>query len=162
MHSSGYADAQNAGNFGSADGGMNTSFEKRRELDANRQNIQKYGNSQVAQQHNFRDRAITFEEAIAREKTNSGFREIYGDSERRQEPRGDAHWYDIGKPNNDDEKRRARGYGRTSSAQLHEKRAIALSYRQAQAERFSGGVKTYRGGPKKFSGGTGINRRMHR
>ena len=49
MHSSGYATAQNAGNFGSV---SSQSFRKRQHIDSNRQIVQAYHHARVAQQVN--------------------------------------------------------------------------------------------------------------
>ncbi len=60
-HSSGYANAQNAGNFGTTSA---ESFAERREIDANRNIVQSYREAQVAQRKNFMPKALTYEQEL--------------------------------------------------------------------------------------------------
>lgn len=66
-HSSGYADAQNAGNFGAASSAAQ-SFEGRLDIENNRKIVQSYRRAMVAQRVNTYDRAKTYEEQLAIEK----------------------------------------------------------------------------------------------
>lgn len=63
-HSSEYANAQNNNNFGAT---TSESFEQRREIDENRQIVQGYRQSMVAQQVNTTPRAKTYQEQMAEE-----------------------------------------------------------------------------------------------
>lgn len=63
-HSSEYANAQNNNNFGAT---TSESFEQRREIDENRQIVQGYKQSMVAQQVNTTPRAKTYQEQMAEE-----------------------------------------------------------------------------------------------
>lgn len=156
-HSSGYAQAQNAGNFGAA-GGSNSSFEQRQAINDNRQNIQAYGRSQVAKQHNFTERALTYDEMLAIEKANAAAKQEDNNGMTRQKMNSHLEAGGL----NPQKVEKAKGYGRLSAAEMRANRQAAASHRAAQAQRFAGGVKTYQGGPQKFSGGTGINRRQPR
>ena len=153
-HSSGYAYAQNSGNFGAA-GGNKTSFEQRQSIDSNRQKIQSYGHSQVAGQHNFRERALTYDEIIALEKAQEEAMKQKGGGMTRQEMNSRLEAGGLSAQKTE----RIKGYGRTSAAEMRANRQSAASHRAAQAQRFAGGVKTFQGGPQRFSGGTGINHR---
>ncbi len=154
-HSTGYANVQNAGNFGSAGG---NSFEQRQSIENNRQNIQAYGRSQVAKQHNFREKALTFDEMIALEKVKKAAKNEDDSKMTRQEMNSHLEAGGLNAQKED----KIRGYGRISAEEMRKNRQSAASYREAQAQRFAGGVKTYQGGPQTFSGGTGINRRPPR
>ena len=164
-HSTGYANAQNAGNFGTANGGRGNSFEERQALEKNRQNIQAYNRSKVAQQTNFREKALTFEEEMALAEAKKAINNSDDDYLSKREAlakmeAGGLRKYDKSNDmSGSAEVSKTRGYGRTSAAELRENRMAAASHRKAQAERFAGGVKTYQGGPQKFSGGTGIRPR---
>ena len=136
-HSSGYAHVQNGGNFGAAGGSRNSSFEQRQSLNNNRQSLQAYGHSQVAQKHNFGEKSLTFEESMALAKARNAEIDSAPDKPA-------AH---------------SRGYGRISAAEMRNNRQMVASHREAQTQRFAGGVKTYQSGPQKFSGGTGIRPR---
>ncbi len=60
-HSSGYANAQNAGSFGAA---STESFAERREIDENRSVVQGYRQAQVAQRKNFMPKARTYQQEL--------------------------------------------------------------------------------------------------
>ena len=66
-HSSGYANVQNAGNFGAASSAAQ-SFEGRLDIEKNRKIVQGYRRAMVAQRVNTYDRARTYEEQLAIEK----------------------------------------------------------------------------------------------
>lgn len=164
IHSTGYANAQNGGNFGAATGaGM--SFQERLELEKNRKVVQSYKQAGVAQQRNFMPKAMNVEEA-ALAKAQKAIEAAGGGYSSRQEMNsklnaGGLRKYDKSATNINAaaEVSKTRGFGRVSAA---EGRAAAADYRAAQAQRFSGGVKTFQGGPKTFGGGAGITPRSGR
>lgn len=68
MHSSGYATAQNAGNFGSV---SSQSFRKRQHIDSNRQIVQAYHHARVAQQVNRRPNDCPARDTATQQADNS-------------------------------------------------------------------------------------------
>lgn len=169
VHSTGYADAQNAGYLGVAQG-ANQSFEDRKELEKNRQNIQAYRQASVAQQRNFMPKAMSVEEkALADAQKaiyDAGGDDVYLT---RQEMNsklnaGGIRKYDRAAKGVSGAKEvsKTRGFGRMSAAELRNNRMAQAEHRAAQVDRFAGGVRTFEGGPKKFTGGTGITPRSGR
>ena len=61
MHSSGYANAQNAGSFGVAEG---ETFEQRQEIEKNRKIVQGYNRAKVAQRTNMMPKARTYQQEL--------------------------------------------------------------------------------------------------
>lgn len=61
MHSSGYANTQNAGNFGAA---STESFSERLEIEKNREIVQSYNRAKVAQRANMMPKARTYQQEL--------------------------------------------------------------------------------------------------
>lgn len=80
-HSSGYANVQNAGNFGAASSAAQ-SFEGRLDIEKNRKIIQGYRRAMVAQRVNTYDRAKTYEEQLAIEKAKKEAKAAKGQQEK--------------------------------------------------------------------------------
>ena len=164
IHSSGYAQAQNSGNMGVVSA---QSFEERLDLEKNRTTIQAYKQSQVAQSVNIMPKALTEEEKrkiIAAQKAKEealrrGHQEFNSKLESGGLRRFDVNNKEAVAQLKAKEQTKSRGFGRQSAAELRENRQNAAAYRKIQADRFAGGVKTYDGRPKTFSGGTGIQPR---
>lgn len=163
-HSSGYAQAQNSGNLGAA---STQSFEERLDIERNRTTIQAYKQSQVARTVNVLPKALTEEEKrkiIAAQKAKEealrrGHQEYNSKLESGGLRRFDVNNKQAMAELKAKEQAKSRGFGRQSAAELRESRQNAAAYRKVQADRFAGGVKTYDGRPKTFSGGTGIQPR---
>ncbi len=165
-HTSGYARAQSGNSIGAA---STQSFAERRAIEQNRTTIQGYDMSMVALSGNVGPKSMSEEEKYADEmarrakeaaKRGMTLQEFNSNLEQ-----GGLRKYDTrtrGGISGAQEVSKTRGFGRMSAAEMRESRQMAAAHRQAQQERFSGGVKTYQGGPKPFTGGTGIRPRSGR
>ena len=163
-HSSGYAQAQSGGNMGAT---SVQSFSDRLDLEKNRTTVQGYKQSQVARAVNFMPKALSEEEKrkiLAAEKAKEeALRRGHQEYNSKLES-GGLRRFDVSNKEGVaslEEKisRQSRGFGRQSAEELRLSRQQAAEDRKVQADRFAGGVRKYEGGPKTFSGGTGIQRR---
>lgn len=155
MHSSGYAQAQNANNFGVA---ANETFAQRQEIEKNREIIEGYNRAKVAQRTNMMPKARTFQQELE-DKKSRGFKQDSGNNSMTRQKynsrleRGGLRYF---------ESRREEGISGTTNrvSGQAQKPAIGAARtaeaRQAMAQRFNGSAR-----PVPKTGGFGSNFGRH-
>ena len=142
VHSSGYAEVQNAGSFGASD---NTTFSERQQIEQRRKYVQGYRNARIAQGVNHMPKALTADEQ-AQLAAEAAIMQAKSDSEMsRQEynshlEKGGLRRYDTRNKDSlglqrSGSDRSQMGAARQSSAAGRQEAAAA---RAARAERFAG------------------------
>lgn len=138
-HSSSYARAQNQGNFGAT---SEESFSARREIDQNRQVVQGYGNSQVAQKVNTYARAKTYQEQMAEEAARrAAIRAKYSKNKKDFEDRRQSFYAnrEAGGLNHLQQERIANIHA--TGAGARQQAAQQANARQAMAQRFEANAR---------------------